>query len=221
MFAEAAISVALVEDDALMRARLEQALRATPLIELACSAATAREITEWLRSNSVHVLLVDLGLPDGSGLDVIRYCRAHSPSTQVMVVTLFGDEHNMLRAFEAGAQGYLLKDGSEAELARHVASLHAGGSPMSPPIARQLLQRLAPAPSSAAGGPAIPMQSMLTEREHEILLILSRGYTYAEAARLSGIAVSTVQSHVKNIYNKLNVGSKTEAVFEARQLGLL
>jgi DNA-binding CsgD family transcriptional regulator len=92
---------------------------------------------------------------------------------------------------------------------------------MSPPIARQLLQRLAPAPSSAAGGPAIPMQSMLTEREHEILLILSRGYTYAEAARLSGIAVSTVQSHVKNIYNKLNVGSKTEAVFEARQLGLL
>jgi DNA-binding CsgD family transcriptional regulator len=92
---------------------------------------------------------------------------------------------------------------------------------MSPPIARQLLQRLAPVPSSATQDSASALHGMLTEREHEILLILSRGYTYAEAARLSGIAVSTVQSHVKNIYSKLNVGSKTEAVFEARQLGLL
>lgn len=210
------ISVAMVEDDPRTRERLAWALARAPSLFLAYSAATVGEMLAWLRDNSVDVLLVDLGLPDGSGLEVIRQCRARSPGTDIMVITMFGDESNMMQAFEAGARGYLLKDGTEDDLARHVLSLSAGGSPMTPIIARQLLTRLSPvaAPQGAS-------QVALTGREHDILAKLARGYTYAEVAQLLGIAPSTVQSHVKNIYSKLAVHSKTEAIFEARQLGLL
>ena len=214
-----AISVALVEDDPGTRERLARALAASPRLTLAHAAANARDMLAWLAGNSVDVLLVDLGLPDRSGLEVIRHCHAAAPATEVMVVTMFGDEAHMIAAFEAGARGYLLKDGTEEDLARHVMSLHAGGSPMTPLIARQLLERFSPPAAAPVRAPAQP--DTMTEREREILLVLSRGYTYAEAARLLGIAPSTVQSHVKNIYSKLAVRSKTEAIFEARQMGLL
>ena len=140
---EPAISVALVEDEAGTRERLVQALGQTSRLCLAHAAGTGQELLDWLGDNSVDVLLVDLGLPDIPGLEVIRRARALSPGTEIMVITLFGDEANMMRAFEAGARGYLLKDGTEDDLARHVLNLHAGGSPMTPIIARQLLARLA------------------------------------------------------------------------------
>ena len=221
MSAELPISVALVEDDEAMRARLAQVLGAAPGIALTFAATNAQQMLGWLQTNSVDVLLVDLGLPDRSGLEVIRWCRQNQPGTDVMVVTMFGDESHMIRAFEAGARGYLLKDGTEDELARHVQSLHSGGSPMTPLIARQLLVRLAPAPPAAPSAAPAPAPGAITARERELLHVLARGYTYTEAAQLLGIASSTVQSHVKNIYSKLSVRSKTEAIFEARQMGLL
>lgn len=212
------ISVALVEDDPRTRERLVQALARAPRLCLAHAAATVGEMVAWLADNSVDVLLVDLGLPDGSGLEVIRQCRLLSPMTEVMVITMFGDEANMMNAFEAGARGYLLKDGTEDDLAQHVLSLSAGGSPMTPIIARQLLARLSPRTS---GPSSAPLRETLTAREQDILAKLARGYTYAEVAELLCIAPSTVQSHVKNIYSKLAVHSKAEAIFEARQMGLL
>ncbi|MDP2769257.1 MAG: response regulator transcription factor [Giesbergeria sp.] len=220
---EPAISVALVEDEIGTRERLVRALGQTSRLCLAHAAGTAQELLDWLANNSVDVLLVDLGLPDLPGLEVIRRARAMSPGTEIMVITLFGDEANMMRAFEAGARGYLLKDGTEDDLARHVLNLHAGGSPMTPIIARQLLARLAPAPTPPSTAPleSTGRYDGLTNREHDILAKLSRGYTYIEVAQLLEIAPSTVQSHVKNIYSKLAVHSKAEAIFEARQLGLL
>jgi DNA-binding NarL/FixJ family response regulator len=212
------VTVALVEDEPGTRERLAALIAAAPRTELVFAADTAQAMMNWLGTNSAHVLLADLGLPDRSGLDVIRHCRQVSPTTEVMVVTMFGDEANMLKAFEAGARGYLLKDGTEEDLARHVVNLYAGGSPMTPVIARQLLDRLRPvAPAAAAERDTIG----ITAREQEILSMLSRGYTYAEVASLLGLAMSTIQSHVKNIYSKLSVHSRAEAVFEARQLGLL
>ncbi len=220
---EPAISVALVEDEIGTRERLVRALGQTSRLCLAHAVGTAQELLDWLANNSVDVLLVDLGLPDLPGLEVIRRARAMSPGTEIMVITLFGDEANMMRAFEAGARGYLLKDGTEDDLARHVLNLHAGGSPMTPIIARQLLARLAPAPTPPSTAPleSTGRYDGLTNREHDILAKLSRGYTYIEVAQLLEIAPSTVQSHVKNIYSKLAVHSKAEAIFEARQLGLL
>ncbi len=214
------VTVALVEDDARVRERFERAIAAEPTLRLLYAAPTAAELLEWFAENAVDVLLVDLGLPDLPGLEVIRRARRLQPACAVMVITMFADEANMLQAFEAGAGGYLLKDGTETDLAAHVISLHAGGSPMSPIIARQLLVRWqadspAPAPRGA-GGPVA-----LSRRESEVLNLVARGFIYPEIAQQMGLSVSTIQTHVRNIYGKLDVHNKTEAVFEARQLGLL
>jgi DNA-binding NarL/FixJ family response regulator len=169
-------------------------------------------------------MLVDLGLPDRSGIEVIERCCRMQPACAVMVLTMFGDENNMLRAFEAGARGYLLKDGTEEDLAAHIRALHAGGSPMSPIIARQLLTRWHAAerarPNAMAGSTA-RIAEPLSQRESQVLDLISRGFTYAEIAVQLKVSITTVQTHVRNIYGKLGVHSKTEAVFEARQSGLL
>jgi DNA-binding NarL/FixJ family response regulator len=217
---QAPVSVALVEDDPGMRERFERVIAAEPSLRLAFGASTAGELLEGFASNPVDVLLVDLGLPDCSGLEVIRRCRDLQPACAMMVLTIFGDEMNMLRAFEAGAGGYLLKDGTEADLAAHVLSLHAGGSPMSPIIARQLLVQWQARPEMPAAEVSASREP-LSPRETEVLGLVARGFTYAETAQRMGILLSTVQSHVRNIYGKLDVHNKAEAVFEARQLGLL
>ena len=217
------VTVALVEDDSRVRERFERVIATEPTLRCLFSASTAHELLAWFNENVVDVLLVDLGLPDTPGLEVIRRARRMQPACAVMVITMFGDEANMLQAFEAGAGGYLLKDGTEADLAAHVLSLHGGGSPMSPIIARQLLVRwqadtphAAPAASVAEGGPVA-----LSKRESEVLNLVARGFIYPEIAQQMGLSVSTIQTHVRNIYGKLDVHNKTEAVFEARQLGLL
>jgi DNA-binding NarL/FixJ family response regulator len=213
------ITVALVEDDARVRERFQRVIAAEPTLRLLHAAGTAQELLTWFAENAVDVLLVDLGLPDTPGLEVIRQARRMQPACAVMVITMFADEANMLQAFEAGAGGYLLKDGTEADLAAHVLSLHGGGSPMSPIIARQLLVRWqASAPPTA---PRVGTPVALSKRESEVLDLIARGFIYPEIAQQMGLSVSTIQTHVRNIYGKLDVHNKTEAVFEARQLGLL
>ena len=230
------VTVALVEDDPGMRQRLCEAITGNRTMDLIYSGESSLECIAWLRDHSVQVLLVDLGLPDGSGIDVIRQCRALQPSCDVMVITMFGDEANMLEAFAAGARGYLLKDGTERDLARHVLDLRAGGSPMSPIIARRLLQVWQGNGSGATPGPErridrthLPVPAPptaqrddpLTPKERQVLHLVARGFTYDEAATRIGVSVSTVRTHVRNIYGKLDVHNKTEAVFEARALGWL
>lgn len=231
MTARAPIHVALVEDDPGVRARLARVINADDSLKFVYAASSVTDILAWLADNAVDILLVDLGLPDGSGLEVIRRCRRTQPACAVLVVTVFGDERNMLQAFEAGAGGYILKDGTEADLASHVTQLHAGGAPMSPLIARQLLVRwqanaaearseAAAAAQAAAAGNADGRES-LSPREAQVLDMVARGFTYAEVAQRMGLSLSTVRTHVRNIYGKLDVHNKTEAVFEARHLGLL
>lgn len=220
--------VALVEDDQRMRERIARVVAADPSLNLACSAPTARDILTWLIDNPIDVLLVDLGLPDLPGLQVIRQARWLQPACAVMVISIFGDEYNMVQAFEAGASGYLLKDGTEADLAMHIRNLRAGGSPMSPVIARQLLNRWQNAHLPAARtapatgtGAATHAEPRLSPREFEVLDLVSRGFTYSEVAIRMSISVATVQTHIRNVYGKLDVHNKSEAVFEARNLGWL
>jgi DNA-binding NarL/FixJ family response regulator len=224
------ITVALVEDDPLTRERLVNVIRAEPSLHLSHSASTATQMLAWFGDNVVDVLLVDLGLPDLSGLEVVRRCSRMQPSCSVMVITMFGDEANMLHAFDAGARGYLLKDGTEADLATHVLSLHAGGSPMSPIIARRLLARWNAAATRPPGlaapalvPPPAPGQGPepLSPRETQVLDLIARGFPYLEIASQLSVSVTTVQTHVRNIYGKLGVHNRSEAVFEARQAGLL
>jgi DNA-binding NarL/FixJ family response regulator len=227
------ITVALVEDEPETSARLMAAMATDPVLNVVFNTSSAGYILDWLQHHAVQVLLVDLGLPDQSGLEVIRACKSIRPQTEIMVVTMFGDEGNMIRAFEAGAAGYLLKDGTEDELAQHIKSLHAGGSPMSPIIARQLLSRMGksqlkpdadPNPNSnetPRTEPQTTAPSLLTEREEAVLHLLARGYTYNELAKELGVTINTIQTHIRGLYAKLEVHSKSQALTEAKQLGLL
>ena len=231
------ITVALVEDEPETHARLLNALSSDTTIDVIFATNAAKPMLQWLVSKmgdlSPSVLLVDLGLPDQSGLEVIRLCKAMHPTTEIMVITMFGDEANMIRAFEAGASGYLLKDGNESELSEHVRTLHGGGSPMSPIIARQLLSRMGS--TSRRASHALPQTSMLhstilakpdsggllTEREEQVLQLLSRGYSYGELAKEMGVTINTIQTHIRGLYAKLEVHSKSQAIFQARQRGFL
>jgi len=166
----------------------------------------------------MDVLLVDLGLPDGSGLDVIRATRAQWPQCSVLVSTIFGDEAHVLRSIEAGAMGYLLKDVSAAELAQEIRSLHAGGSPISPMVARKILMRAA---ATAAPAPLPEPAMALSAREREVLQLVSKGFTTDEAAAALGISGTTVLTFVRRIYAKLQVSTRAEAIAVAHQRGLL
>jgi DNA-binding NarL/FixJ family response regulator len=133
-----------------------------------------------------------------------------------MVITAFGDEKTVIAAIEAGASGYLLKDGSSAEVGEALLELVGGGSPISPSIARHVLRRLQrenEAPAEDA--------PRLTEREHEILSLIAKGFSFPEIAGLLSISAHTVTTHVRHIYEKLEVSSRSSAVYEAVQLGLI
>jgi DNA-binding NarL/FixJ family response regulator len=209
------IKVALVEDDDEARGRLVASIRSDPSLELTGEYRDGAEAIRGLARSVPDVLLVDLGLPDMHGLDLVRRVSAEHPDCDILVVTIFGDEQSVIGALEAGARGYLLKGALEHDIALDIRQLRHGGSPLSPVIARQVLKRLVPERTEQTPGEA------LTPRESEILNAIARGFSYAETAGLMQISVQTVHSHLKNIYRKLAVHSKTEAVFEADRRRLL
>jgi len=212
--------VALVEDDREARARLAASIRSQRSLQLVAEYATGAEALAGLESVAPEVLLVDLGLPDISGLDVVRFAASRHPDCDILVVSIFGDEANVLAALEAGAHGYLLKGSLQRDIVLDIRDIRNGGSPLSPIIARQVLKRLQ-APSREPLAAEAEADTTLTPRESEILNAISRGFSYAETAVMLGISVGTVHTFLKRIYRKLAVHSKTEAVFEANRLGLI
>lgn len=219
----APISVLVVEDDALTRRSLCLAIESEPTLRLAAEFDSVAPTLLWLETESADLVLTDLGLPDGSGIDVIRACRESCPDCDIMVITMSSDDENIIASIEAGASGYVLKDAGRVDIVRALLDLHAGGSPMSPLIARKVLERMrepknTPTASVVAEELAV---NVLTKREAAILNLIARGDSYAEVARLLSVSVGTVQTHVKNIYGKLSVHSRGQAVFEAQRRGLL
>ncbi|SFL54751.1 two component transcriptional regulator, LuxR family [Rugamonas rubra] len=194
---------------------------------LAGSASTRRAGLELLEQAACDVLVVDLGLPDGSGIDVIRAAGLKWPACAVMVSTNFGDELHVMRSIEAGAAGYLLKHAEPAGLAEEIRSIHQGGSPISPLIARQMLTRfrhLSPAPAPAQGvadGAEPALRAQLSPREQEVLELITKGFTTDEIAALMGVSSHTVLTFIRRTYRKLKVNSRAEAIYEARAQGLL
>jgi DNA-binding NarL/FixJ family response regulator len=210
------LSVLIVEDDARFRDAFVRAIALAEDMRLLGSAPDYASGLALLGS-APDVLLVDLQLPDGNGIDLIREAARRIPECDVMVVTIFGDERHVLDSIEAGATGYLLKDMSPAELVEQIRVLHAGGSPISPIIARQLLTRFAPiaAPQAKDAG------SPLSEQEIKVLTLSAKGFSYDEIAALMQVSRHTVQTYVKRSYRKLQVNSKVDALSEARRLKLL
>lgn len=214
------IRVALVEDDVNFQNALMDAMRSAPDMKLVNVSGTRALGLQALDEVEIDVLLVDLGLPDGSGIDVIRAAHAKQPRCNIMVSTTFGDETNVMQSLEAGAAGYLLKDSTPEKMVLEIRSLYGGGSPISPLIARQILMRFRP-PKSPAAQPSDKMQAELSAREKEVLEFITKGFTADEIANLISVSRHTVLTYVRRIYSKLNVNSKTEAIFEARKQGLL
>jgi DNA-binding NarL/FixJ family response regulator len=211
------LSVLIVEDDLRFRDAFARAVSQASDMTLIGSAADYASGLMQL-DKSPDVLLVDLQLPDGNGIDLIREASRRLPNCDVMVVTIFGDERHVLDSIEAGATGYLLKDMSAAELVEQIRVLRNGGSPISPVIARQLLTRF--------GAPRAPvekeaLQSLLSEQEVRVLTLSAKGFSYDEIAGLMQVSRHTVQTYVKRSYRKLQVNSKIEALDEARRLHLL
>jgi DNA-binding NarL/FixJ family response regulator len=213
------VSVLLVEDDARFRDAFTRAIEQAPTLRLAGAAANASQGLALLRTARPDVLLIDLDLPDFPGVELIRHAAKHLPDCDVMVITVFGDERHVIESLEAGATGYLLKDSLPADFVEQIHVLRAGGSPISPTIARQLLTRFQ---SSARPEPPAPEgETRLSEREASVLNLVSKGYTHAEIATLLGVSPHTVLTYVKRIYQKLQVSSKAEALHEARTRGLM
>lgn len=217
------IRVALVEDDVNFQNALTLAIQAAPDMALLSVAGTRGQGLQMLEQVQPDVLLVDLGLPDGSGIDVIREAHAKQPACNIMVCTTFGDEFHVMQSLEAGAAGYLLKDSSPERMVFEIRSLYGGGSPISPLIARQILMRF-----RQDGKPAAYVErrsdrqpATLSSREMEVLEFITKGFTTDEIAALIKVSRHTVLTYVRRIYAKLEVNSKTEAVYEARKQGLL
>ncbi len=219
----APIRVAILEDDGPTRNRFCAAVSGAEGMVLAADFEHGKDALAWLERNDVDVLLTDLGLPDVPGLAVIAYCARRHPKADIMVISMYEDENHVVRSLEAGASGYLLKDSLEDEITGRIRELRAGGAPMSPVIARLVLRRLRPRESQPPASASQPDGSWVqpTERELLILTRIAQGFSYAEIASLEGISRHTVHAHVKNIYSKLSVHSRTEAVFEASRLGLI
>ena len=217
--------VLIVEDDSAFRARYVAMLAHDAAFEVVASVGTGGEGLAMLDSQKPDILLVDLGLPDISGIEVIRHASRTLPKCECMVVTVFGDEEHVLASIEAGAAGYLLKDASEESFLSGIRELINGGSPISPIIARRLLKRFHAEQPSTNTAPDAADDTIsnvaLSDREREILVLASKGFNYPEMGKLMGISPHTVTSHVKKIYRKLAVHSRGEAVFEANRMGLI
>jgi DNA-binding NarL/FixJ family response regulator len=207
-------TVLLLEDFADTRAWLCEVLQTAFQAIAISEAATVAQAHAHLTRTAFDLALIDINLPDGSGIDVIRDISRDAPNTYCVVATIFDDDDNIFAALQAGAQGYLLKEQPTAELIRNLQGLIRGEPPLSPAIARKILRHFhAPAAQPAAVD--------LSEREKEILALVAKGYKRGEIGPMLGISPHTVATHIKTIYSKLNVTSRAEATVEALRLGLV
>ena len=212
-------TVLLVEDHPDTRERLANAICEHKQLQMIAAAENCTEANNVLDKQIPDVMLTDLGLPDGDGLDLIRRVAAMPGNTEIMVITVFGDEKHVLSAIEAGASGYLLKDGTADYIGDSIIQMMNGESPVSPAIARHLLKRFRTMHTTPAVQQADSPK--LTPRESEILQYVAKGFSFTEVAKLLSVSPHTVTHHIKNIYKKLAVCSRAEAVYEAMQLGLV
>jgi DNA-binding NarL/FixJ family response regulator len=191
--------------------------------------ATLRAAREWIADHHAalaggvdqrHIALVDIGLPDGSGVDLVRDLARKHPTVMPIVTTIYDDDHHLFDAIAAGAQGYLLKDLHPDTLIQYLHRIDQGEPPLSPPIARRMLEHFARRPPLTIA-PDEPAANALTAREIDVLRLLGRGLRVGEAARVLGLTPHTVAGYVKAVYRKLNISSRAEAALEALRRGLV
>lgn len=209
------VSVFVVEDDASTRAMLIDKISRSKRHDVTGAVGSLSSARRALKKEQPDILLVDLQLPDGSGIDLISEQTLRNPALPILVISIFGDEERVVNAISAGAQGYLLKDDEEETILDAVDCLLRGQSPISPSIAVHLIHRFRQlVPNRQETHP-------LSDRELEVLQLATKGLSYRETAELMGVSINTVGTFTKRIYTKLAVSSRAEAIFEARQMGLM
>lgn len=200
------IQVAIVEDDEEIRANLTHRIRENADFALLGSYGSAETALAELPMRRPDVVLMDINLPGMDGVECVRQLKAKMPAAQFIMLTVYEDNNRLFKSLMAGASGYLLKRTAPAKLMTAIKEAHEGGSPMTPQIARRVVQHFQQLPQ-----PASELQK-LTPRETDVLNQLAKGYRYKEIVDNLGISSGTLHSYIRNIYEKLHVHSRTEAV---------
>lgn len=202
--------VAIVEDNAGICEELQHVIAGGPELNCVCVCRNAETALRRIPGATPDVIIMDIHLPDGSGIECTARLKHLMPQTQILMFTIYDDTEQIVKALEAGASGYLLKDTAPADIVSAIIDVRTQGAPLSRDIARKLIASFhRPVPS--------PTAEPLTPRENEILQLLGEGLLYKEIAERLTIKLDTVGTHVKNIYRKLHVRSRTEAVMKFRR----
>ena len=199
------ISIAIIEDDKVTRESLKTIIDTTDGFECAGAFADAETGLEFLTGHPADIVLMDIHLPVMDGIECVRRLKAIHPEMQFIMCTIFRDDESVFNALKAGATGYLLKNDDPGKIIDAIHEIHAGGSPMTSQIARRVLESF----KSPAVNDDI---NLLTKRENEMLCFLVKGLRYKEIADKLSISIATVRTHIYNIYQKLHVQSRTDAV---------
>lgn len=213
-------AILIIEDDQVIRERLALAMSANGN----CSVVEASSLKEARRAFAEQIpalILSDLRLPDGNAIDFLIDVRHTAPATEILVISVLGDENTIITAIAAGASGYLLKDALPDDIYATAMDVLAGGSPMSPSIARMVVMRARANETSQVDKKLIDLSDPLSPREMEVLWGIAKGFSYVQIALQLGISSNTVPSHVKAIYRKLRVDNRSSAVYEAVQHGII
>ncbi len=210
------LTVLIADDHPLFRKGLRSLLETMPDITVAGEARTGPQAVEMTLAHQPDVVLMDLQMPDGSGLEATRELSRRSPNTRILIVTLFEDNESIFTALRAGARGYILKDADEGEMRRAIRAVGEGEAIFSPAIATRLIDYF------ASSRQVIPREIFpeLTEREREVLTWIARGESNGTIAAELSISLKTVRNHVSNIYSKLQVADRAQAAIRARDAGL-
>jgi len=210
------LTVLIADDHPLFRKGMHALLKSMPDIELIGEAKSGKEAVSMAMAQQPDVVLMDLQMPDGSGLAATRELSQSSPAVRILVVTLFEDDESIFAALRAGARGYILKDADEEEMMRAIRAVGEGEAIFSPTIATRLMEYFATTRTLVPQG----IFPELSDREREILTLIARGEANAAIAEQLTITLKTVRNHVSNIYSKLQVADRAQAAIRAREAGL-
>ncbi len=208
------IRVMLADDHALVREGTRRLLEAEPDLRVVAEAASGAEAIAAAERDRPDVVIMDIAMPGGNGIEATRHIKQLCPQSAVLALTAYDDDQYVMALLEAGAAGFLLKNVHGRELVEAVRAVHRGEAILDAAVAARVLRRM------AAGSPQqLPAEAVLSEREMEVLREAARGLPNKEIARRMGLSVRTVHTHLGNIFGKLQVGSRTEAVLQALRRG--
>lgn len=219
------LRIIVVEDERETREAFGRAIASEADFDLVASCATFQSAAAALVRHKFDVLVTDLQLPDGNGIDLIKAARKQHPNAEIMVISILGDETTVVSAISSGASGFLLKDARNTDVIVAIRDLVDGKSPISTAVARYIIKLAQQMPELKTGPDTDATSGKssdgLTDRELDILWGIAKGFTYKDVAERLGLSPNTIPSHIKNIYRKLEVNSRGEAVFEALQRGII